>query len=447
MNRRILSIVLALSMLLVMVPMVGAQGDDVVITWWTEGENTLPTNLQEVFVDAWNEAHPGYVLEITANEDLASTLRTAIAAGEAPDIIQSAGASFIAEFVAAGLVQPLDGYAQEWDWADKLLPWAYDSGFIDGTLYSVPLTYESMILLYNRTLFEEKGWVTPTNLEEFTALAEAAIADDITPMVYGNVGWQPTNEHLVGIYLNNVAGPENVYKALIGEKAWTDPEFVESMELLKTHIADNGWFSGSLENYFAIGWDDYWPELSTGSSAMMMIGTWGFHGVVEPFEEVGAEWDWAPLPIFSDYAGEYNYELATGSTLSINGMSENADMAAEVINFLVSDSARVLEMSATQGFGEWMVPVKVAPEDFPEGTDERFIRFFSDFAAVTGEGRIGYTTWTFWPAGPNVQLWEEVELVWYDEMSVEDYLASHQAMWDEARAEGSTLNVPAPGVE
>ncbi len=264
MNRRILSIVLALSMLLVMVPMVGAQGDDVVITWWTEGENTLPTNLQEVFVDAWNEAHPGYVLEITANEDLASTLRTAIAAGEAPDIIQSAGASFIAEFVAAGLVQPLDGYAQEWDWADKLLPWAYDSGFIDGTLYSVPLTYESMILLYNRTLFEEKGWVPPTNLEEFTALAEAAIADDITPMVYGNVGWQPTNEHLVGIYLNNVAGPENVYKALIGEKAWTDPEFVESMELLKTHIADNGWFSGSLENYFAIGWDDYWPELSTG---------------------------------------------------------------------------------------------------------------------------------------------------------------------------------------
>ncbi len=122
-------------------------------------------------------------------------------------------------------------------------------------------------------------------------------------------------------------------------------------------------------------------------------------------------------------------------------------MAAEVINFLVSDSARVLEMSATQGFGEWMVPVKVAPEDFPEGTDERFIRFFSDFAAVTGEGRNGYTTRTVWPAGPNVQLWEEVELVWYDEMSVEDYLASHQAMWDEARAEGSTLNVPAPGVE
>jgi len=440
-----LSIVLVLAMFLAMVPAAFAQGDDVVITWWTE-TNTAPTNIQELFVDPWNEAHPGYRLEITEHESLNDVLRTAISAGEAPDILQTPGASFIAEYVDAGLVQPLDAYAEEWGWADKLLPWAYDSGFIGGSLYSVPLTYESMILLYNRTLFEEKGWTPPTNLEEFNAIAEAAVADGINPLAYGNVGWQPTNEHLVGIYFNNVAGPENVYKALIGEKPWTDPEFVEAMELLKTHIADNGWFSGSLENDFGTGWDDFWAELSSGDAAMMMIGTWGFRGASGFFDETGAEWDWAPLPIFNERAGEYNYELATGSTLSINGASENADVAAEVIDFLLSDPARVLEMSATQGFGEYMVPVHVTTEDFPDGTDERFVRFFSDFATVTGEGRIGYTTWTFWPAGPNVQLWEEVELVWYDEMSIEDYLADHQAAWDEARAEGKELNVPAPGV-
>ncbi len=444
MKTRAVSIVLILSMLLMAAPLASAQGDEQVISWWTE-PNTVPTNIQELFIDPWNEAHPGYRLEITEHEDLDSVLRTAISAGEAPDILQTAGASFIAEFVEAGLVAPLDDYAAEWGWEEKLLPWAYQSGFIGGSLYSVPLTYESMILMYNKTLFEEKGWTPPTNLEEFTALAEAAVADGINPLVYGNVGWQPTNEHLVGIYLNNVAGPENVYKALIGEKPWTDPEFVEAMELLRTHIADNGWFSGSLENYFAIGWDDYWPEISTGSSAMMMIGSWGFWGV-SAFEEAGTEWDWAPLPIFNERAGQYNYELATGSTLSVNATSKNAALAAEVIDFLLSDSDRVLALSSTQGFGEWMVPVHITAEDFPAGTDERFIRFFSDFAEVTGEGRIGYTTWTFWPAGPNVQLWEEIELVWYDEMSVEDYLADQQAAWDQARAEGVVLNVPAPGV-
>jgi len=443
---RVMAVALVVALLAALVPVAGAQGDEVVITWWTEPSETVPTNIQEVFIDAWNEAHPGYRLEIVPQEDLPNTLRTAIAAGEAPDIIQTAGAAFIAELVNAGTVVPLDSYAEEWGWEEKLLPWAYQSGFIGGSLYSVPLTYESMILLYNQTLFDEKGWTPPTNLEEFEALAEAAVADGINPLIYGNVGWQPTNEHLVGIYLNNVAGPQNVYKALIGEKPWTDPEFVEAIELLKTHIADNGWFSGSLENYFAIGWDDYWPELSTGSSAMMMIGTWGFYAVDEPFAEVGAEWNWAPLPIFNERAGEYNYELATGSTISVNAASKHVDVAASVIDFLISDPDRVLEMSGTRGFGEWMVPVRVNPEDFPAGTDERFVRFFADFAKVTGEGRIGYTTWTFWPAVPNVQLWQEIELVWYDEMSVEDYLANHQAAWDQARAEGVTLNIPAPGV-
>ncbi len=446
MKTRILSVMLIFSIVLMAVPAVGAQGDETVITWWTE-VGTVPTNLQEVFIDPWNAAHPGYRLEIIEKEDLEAVLRTTIAAGEAPDILQTAGASYIAEFVKAGLVQPLDDYAEQWDWADKLLPWAYETGFIGGTLYSVPLTYESMILMYNRTLFEEHGWTPPTNLEEFTALAEAAEAAGIHPMVYGNANWQPSNEQVVGVYLNNVAGPQNVYAALIGEKPWTDPEFVEALELLQTHIADNGWFSGSLENYFATGWDDYWAELPTGEAAMMMTGTWAFY-MTFSFDEAGTEWDWAPLPIFNDRAGEYNYELATGSTLSINAVSPNADVAADVINYLLSDPARVLELSSTKQFGEYMVPLHYTEEDFPADTDERLIRFFSDFAEVTGEGRFGYTTWTFWPAGPNVQLWQEIELVWFGEMSIEDYLARHQAEWDAARAAGLELAVPAPaGVE
>lgn len=445
MSKRIIALFLVLTMLMAALPMVSAQ-DDIVISWWTEADNSIPTNIQELFVEPWNEANPGYVLEITEHEGINDVVRTAIAAGEAPDIIQTPGAAFIAEFVDAGLIQSLDPYVDEWGWEEKLLPWAYASGLLEGSLYSVPLTYESMILLYNKTLFEEQGWEVPTTLAEMEELAEMAVAEDILPFIYGNSGWQPANEHLIGIYYNNYVGPELLYQALTGEKDWTDPEFVEAMELLKKHLAENGWFGGSLEDYFALGWDDYWATLPVGDAAMMMIGSWGFRGVIEPFEEAGMEWDWAPLPMFSEAAGPYNYELATGSTLSINGQSEHADVAASVIDDLISDPARVLEMSATQSFGEYMVPVHITAEDFPAGTDERLIRFFADFAEVTGEGRIGYTTWTFWPADPNVQLWQDIELVWYDEMTVEDYLAIHQELWDEAREAGKTLNVPAPGM-
>jgi raffinose/stachyose/melibiose transport system substrate-binding protein len=114
----------------------------------------------------------------------------------------------------------------------------------------------------------------------------------------------------------------------------------------------------------------------------------------------------------------------------------------EVLNFLLSDPKRVLQIAAGSGFGEWVVPLHFTEADFPEGTDPRITRFFSDFAQVTGEGRYGYTTWTFWPADPNVQLWTDIESVWADEMSTEDYLATQQELWEEARAEGKTLPIP-----
>lgn len=419
--------------------------EEITVTWWTETDG-IPANVQEAFIEPFEAANPGIRIELVGMESLNDVLRTAIQAGEAPDILQTPGASFIAETINAGVVEPLDDYAAQYGWQDKLLGWAYDSGVLGGKLYSIPLTYESMILIYNKTLFEEQGWTVPTNMDELNAVAEAAVAAGISPFAYGNVGWQPTNEHLMGIYLNNYAGPENVYKALIGEKSWTDPEFVEATDLLRQHIADNGWFSGGLENYFATGWDDFWAEVSSGQAAMMMIGTWAFRGANDFFDEAGNEWDWAPLPVLSDIAGEYNYELATGSTLSINAASPNKDAAAAVIDFLLSDPERVLQLASGVGFGEWMVPLHIEASDFPEGTDERIVRFFSDFAAVTGEGRIGYTTWTFWPAGPNVQLWQAVENVWYGDLSVEDYLAEQQAQWDEARASGEVLPVPAPGM-
>ena len=120
------------------------------------------------------------------------------------------------------------------------------------------------------------------------------------------------------------------------------------------------------------------------------------------------------------------------------------EISLKVIDFLISDPARVLALSSASGFGEWMVPVPITADDFPAGTDERIMDFFADFADVTGQGRIGYTTWTFWPAAPNVQLWEAIENVWVGDDTVDNYLAEHQALWDAARQDGQILPVPAP---
>lgn len=443
MNRfRLLALLVLVALAFGAVGPISAQ-EPITVTWWTEPlEAPVIEHIQKTFVDAFNAEHADIKLELIPQENLNDALRPAIQAGAAPDIIQTPGASYVKEYFDAGFILSLAPYADQFGWADKLLPWAYNSGIFEGELYSIPLTYESMVLIYNKTLFEENGWTPPTTLEEMETLATTMDEMGIVPFAYGNVGWQPTNEHLLGIYWNNYAGPENVYKALIGEKPWTDPEFVEATNLLTKHMVDNGWFGGSIEMYYTLDWDGFWSMLVNKEGGMMMIGTWGFRGAVDYFTDSDSDWDWAPLPPFSDMAGEYNYELATGSTLSINAASPNPDAAAEVLNYLLSDKKRALEVASGSAFGEFVVPLRYEVADFPEGTDKRLVRFFVDFAEVTGEGRYGYTTWTFWPAKPNVQLWEAIENVWAGELSAEDYLAEHQALWDEARAEGKTLVIP-----
>ena len=102
----------------------------------------------------------------------------------------------------------------------------------------------------------------------------------------------------------------------------------------------------------------------------------------------------------NDDAGEYNYELATGSTISVNAESDNIDAAVKVIDFLISYSGSpILDPCFRKRLrrmdGACACPS--LPKDFPADTDERVVAYFADFADVTGEGRIGYTTWT--PSG------------------------------------------------
>lgn len=412
-----------------------------VVTFWIEAPAEERRQvINELFVDSFNAAHPNAELEITYTEDLNNVLRTAMQAGAGPDIVSTPGAGFILEYVIAGHVVSLDDLAQQYGWKDKLLPWAYQSGVVEDHLYSLPLTFESMIVFYSKTLFETKGWEIPTNRAELDAIIEASVADDIYPFVYNNSGWKPATEHLIGMFYDHYAGADNVYKALIGEKKWTDDEFVGAMELMNDWM-QNGYYSGSIDNYHALTGEDTWSMLANGEGAMMMTGTWSFQTVEEYFGESGQEWDWFPMPPLREGLRSV-YALATGQTESINAKSEHLAEAGAALDWLYADKGRALNIASSFNFGEWMVPLRYAADDFPSGTDARVVRFFVDFAEVTGRGDYGYTTWTFWPAKTEVYLWEAFDTVMAGEMTPAEFQAEIQELFEEETLEGKVPPIP-----
>lgn len=413
-----------------------------VITWWNysnEGSG-LNSALKEEIENRFNASQSEIELQIIfKGEDVNGPTRTALLAGAGPDIITSSGSTYVRAYYDGGFLKSLESYSRKYGWKDKILPWAYNLGVFDGEFYSFPQNYESMIYFYNKTLFEENGWELPTNLGEYESLAAKIKSKNMYPFAYGSSGWQPTHEHLVGNYFNTYAGPDNVYKALVGEKKWTDNEFVEALELLKKHMMD-GYWSGSLENYYANDWDGFSAQITSREAAMMQIGTWGFE-IMEGFKGSGDDWGWAPLTMLSEDAGDPNYQLSIGGTMSINAASKNPDAAAEVLNWIISDKNRVLDFTSKRNYGEWLLPLKYEESDFSSSVDQRIRDYLVDFAKVTGDGNYGYTTWTFYPANAGTHIWKDMESVWAGDISVAEFLAEQQELWDKARDSNELIPV------
>ncbi|PPR49714.1 MAG: hypothetical protein CFH15_01010 [Alphaproteobacteria bacterium MarineAlpha5_Bin5] len=411
------------------------------VVWWAEANADRDPVFQAKLADVFNASQNEIELVMEFKEGLNDVLRTAMVAGEGPDIVETPGPSYVKEYQEAGMLQSMQGYSDQYGWKDLLLPWSYNAGVFDGEFYSAPKTYETMVMLYNKTLFEEKGWSIPTNLPEYEALAAEIKAAGMNVFSYGSTGWQPTHEHLAGMYLNSVAGPDNFYKALIGEKKWNDPEFVSAVELLRKHMVDEGYWSGSLENYYALGWDDFHAQFGNRGAAMMTIGTWTFGATVSTFADKSDDWDWAPFPNLTAEGGDPSYLLALGTTLSINGSSENPDAAAKVMDFIFSNKAIVLDMANDFNFGEFVVPLKFSASDFGDNVNPKVKRYLIEFAEETGKGNYGYTTWTFFPADPGVHIWKDMEVVWAGDISVEDYMYDHEKLWEKARKKNQLLPV------
>jgi raffinose/stachyose/melibiose transport system substrate-binding protein len=384
-------------------------------------------------IAAYND-QGGPQVEATMQANGWTAVQTALAGGAGPDIVITPGPSFGFELAKAGQLVALDDYATQHKWADVFVPWALDLGKIGDTLYSIPTEIETLVLYYNKTLFEDNEWTPPTTIEEMMTLAQTISDAGIIPFAHGNAEWRPSNEWFVGEFLNHGAGPDKVYQALTGKLKWTDQVFVDALTPLN-QAQENGWFMGGLDRYYTSGSDDTASAIAYGDAAMKIEGSWFIGDALTFFEESGQDWDWVPMPSTS---GEEIYDLGIGSTFSINGASKAPDAAAEFLTWFFSG-----ETQAQLAVECNMSPAPVSiPTDLLSGLDERQARLVDSLNKASEANNYGYTTWTFWPPKSDVYIYEEIEKVWAGDITVEDYLQGLQDLFDQELSEGDIPPIP-----
>lgn len=402
------------------------------ITWWLDvtGGAEGATCLIEGAIKDFNDLG-GIQVETTLQPNGWTATQTALAGGVGPDIVGTPGPSLALALAKAGQVLDLTPYSTAMGWADRFTPWALALGKVGDQLFAIPNEIETLVLYYNKTLFDANGWTPPTTIAELTATAQAVSDAGLIPFAHSNAEWKGTNEWFVGEFLNHGAGPDKVYQALTGALPWTDQAFVDALTILNEY-QQNDWFMGGLDRYYTTPSADATSALAYGDAAMKIEGSWLISDMLLYFGESGQEWDWVPMPSTD---GAEIYDIGIGSTCSINANTTEADATAEFLSAMFSAEFQAKTVTHC-GFPP--APITI-PVEMLADIDPRQARQIERLNSASADGNYGYTTWTFWPPATETYLIEEIEKVWAGDVTVAEYL---QGLHDSFTAELAAGNVP-----
>jgi raffinose/stachyose/melibiose transport system substrate-binding protein len=405
------------------------------ISWVDQSRGDIDQKIDELFVAPFNTEHPNIKLTITRQEDQENFVRMSVQARNAPDILQLNGASEVADLARAKRIVAMDDYSKKYGWDKLIQPWALESGVVDGKLYSLPLTYESMVLYFNKATFEKLGIAIPKDYAGVVAACEAAMAKDVVCFANSTGGKPSRGEWFSTWQLNAAVGPKVIYDVLKGTQPASAlaPALKQNIDWIK-----NGWYSKRSDLYLTLGADEAWGQIAGGQALMRVSGSWELSRIKKFCE---ADCDWSMMPTLSD-AVKPNYPLGVGETLSISADSKNPDATAEVLNALFTNKARSAQLLNAISFETWVVPVDWNAEDFPADTDPRYSRFIVDLADKAVAGDIGYTTWTFFPPKTRNYLFEAMETVLIGGLSIDDFIAGIQPLLDAERDSIPALPTP-----
>ena len=313
----------------------------VTLTVW-DAENGPGTNPVETALNKQFETkHPNVTIHRTTRDfaNLKTTLKLALSSDTPPDVVEvNQGYPDMGAFVKAGLIQPLDGYAQAYDWtsripasARELDSFSSDGSHIGtGSLYGVPQTGSLVSFYYNKKKLASYGLSVPQSWDELLADMQKIKAAGDVPLWFGN---QDKYEaiSLFATVLDSKMPAAQVRDLVYGRGgSWDAPAVVQAAQ----EVADlarkgyltpgaNGLAGGEALSDFSKGkgvfyLDGDWDSATLGTSMGTNVGLF--------------------LPPPANGAG-HAAEGGQGGAWAVTSKSPHADVAAAYIDFLTSQSA------------------------------------------------------------------------------------------------------------
>lgn len=202
------------------------------LTFWTWRQEDK-AEYEKFFAD-FKKANPDITVKFEAFEATSynTVLSTALAGGKGPDLMMTRTYGGIESLAGAGYLMPLDETKIPALKGFSPAALASETMRSNKTLYAVPAASQTMLVIYNKELFEKNGVSEPRSWAEFIAACEKLKAAGLMPFANGTAtGWQ--NETIVSALTSSIMGKGFYADLMAGKTDFNDPRFVEAMARLK----------------------------------------------------------------------------------------------------------------------------------------------------------------------------------------------------------------------
>lgn len=308
--------------------------EQITITIWHQSvADTDPVKkIIEDSVEEYHALHPNVTIvqDGVTGEQYKTKIKTAFAAGEAPDIsYMFSGGSFVKPYIDAGYLLPIDDYLSD-DTLGKVLPGTLDGCTFDGKVYTLPTVTFLANLYCNTEMFEDAGAKIPTNWEELLEAVEKLSAAGYTPIIMGEKDRWP------GMYWYDIISARTASNAGI-EDAFRDPTlfntepFIEAAAKLQ-ELVKAGAFN---DNMMSMSYDEMIEGFAAGQGAMVFQANWVHPSFLADTATTNGKVVCVPFPVIEGGAGSIT-EFSGGSSdgYYINANCEHPEEAVAYLEYL-----------------------------------------------------------------------------------------------------------------
>ena len=367
------------------------------------------------------------IRESMTPETMRDILRTALDAGEGPDIMYyDTGPGFAGVLARAGLLLPLDEAYEQYGWNDRILPWTKERTRFGGQTYGIAHELETIGVYYNERIFEEMGLSEPQSHEEVLQLCQTFQEAGLYPIAFGNQPKWPAT-HTFSVFANNIAGKEKVAAALSGEHPWTDPDFVAAMEIPFVQMRDAGCYNPDPN---AVSYGDSNLLFLSGQAPMQLTGTWR----VAPYSDPAQMPD--PVGFFfypSINGSDVVPPAGVGSGYFVSAKTENSEAALQFLDFLFSEQAARHWLEAMNR----IPPLQLNADDYEVPELLRFV--LEDIQ--NNSAAMGYNIDVLAPDNFNAVMFDGLQEVIGGVETPEQQAKDHQQAMEEAKAAGKVIDI------